>query len=132
MSVSADGNRLATAYVDRTVAVWRLADGARLQMIESAHGALGGTALTTNGERLAVGTSDGRAHVFDVRTGEELGFVGRHGDSVNAVRFLDDDRLLTLSSDGTAAVSDCSPCLPFGQALATARARERMHREQGT
>jgi len=125
LAASADGTRLAAAFKDRTVSVWRLPDGATEQTIDTAHGVLGGLALTTDGRQLAVGAGDGGAHVYRVADGEELGAARRHGDSVTTVRFLGADRLLTLSDDGTAAVTDCLPCRPFEQVLAEATTRDR-------
>ena len=125
MAVSADGSRLAAAAKDRTVTVWRLPDGVAEQTIDTAYGVLGGVGLSTDGEQLAVGAGDAGAHVYRVADGEELGAVRRHGDSVTTVRFLGTDQLLTLSDDGTAAVSDCLPCRPFEQVLTEATTRDR-------
>lgn len=125
MAASADGRRLAAAFTDRTVQVWRLPDGVAEPAMDTAYGALGGIALTADGTQLVVGAGDAGAHVYRVADGEELGTVHRHGDSVTAVRFLAGDRLLTLSHDGTAAVSDCLPCRPFQQVLTEATTRDR-------
>jgi WD40 repeat protein len=125
MAASADGRRLATAFTDRTVTVWRLPDGVVERTVDTAYGALGGVALTPDGEQLVVGAGDAGAHVHRVADGEELGAVRRHGDSVTTVRFVGADRLLTLSHDGTAAVTDCLPCRPFDQVLAEAMTRDR-------
>lgn len=103
---SADGDRLASIDSDGLVRVWTI-PLARLDQEFQARGRLASCALSPDGSRVALGGQDGSVSVFDVASGEELGYRDAHGAGgvVMDMRFTPDGR--TLVSLGL----DC--CLRF-------------------
>jgi hypothetical protein len=71
-------------------------------------GSVGAVAFAADGTRVATGSVDGSARVFDVATGAELARLD-HGGPVGAVAFAaDGTRVATGSGDGSARVFDAA------------------------
>jgi WD40 repeat protein len=61
------------------------------------------------GQRIASGSYDGTARLWDAQTGREFAILRLHGDHVTCLAFSSDGkRLATVSSDGTVKVWDKS------------------------
>lgn len=75
------------------------------------------TAFSPDGQRLATGSLDGTACIWDLETGEPLTEIFRHGAYVTSVQFSPDGRkLATASPDTTARLWHANP----GHVLCTA------------
>jgi len=107
-SYNPEGKRLATLSPRGGVDLWVLR-GATWQRKASylAGRPTRSVAFSGDGERLAVGNSDGTTFVLSTSTGEALKTLSRHQGSVRAVAFsADGTRLATGSSDRTAKLWD--------------------------
>jgi WD40 repeat protein len=104
LGVSADGTRVATAS-DKVVKVWgpnvtALDEKKPLAVFTLPAGAHG-IALSPNGQRLAVGLSEGTAHkirVFDVPTSREVQVFADHTAAIKSLAFQPDNRTLISAS----------------------------------
>jgi WD40 repeat protein len=107
----AAGGELVSVADGGTVRVWRR-DGTPLQDLVAHTSRLGRASFSQDGALLAVGTADGLAEVWDVRSGTTLALTRQHGDSVNKVLFAPGSRyrLLMASDDTTVTAWDCSAC----------------------
>jgi len=122
VSWSPDGNRLATGSFDGTAKVWEAAGGRVLFTLKGHTGEVGSVSWSPidqplamsvswspDGTRLATGSGDGTAKVWDAAGGRELLTLKGHSNGVNSVAWSPDGtRLATGSSDGTAKVSDAA------------------------
>jgi WD40 repeat protein len=112
LSLSADGQRLATASQTSGIKVWSVAAGKELCSMEDQRANRGiyaqmALALSPDGQRLAVHDAQGGAiEVWDATTGKELAAakVIRPGPTANMAWSPDGSRLLTSPSAAEAAV----------------------------
>ncbi len=105
---SPDGQRIATTNMPPKL--WDIVTG---QLLLSFGQPTGGIpydlAFSPDGKRLAVGSSDGIARVFDTATGQELHTLSGHTSLIGSVAFSPDGtRLATSSTDGTTKVWNVS------------------------
>lgn len=100
VSMTADGQALASAGNDGTVRLWR-PDGTPLGPTQGGHGdRVLAVALSPDGHSVASGSADGWVRLGGVG-GDELWEVRGHVDAVTFVSFSDDGReLLTAGDDG--------------------------------
>jgi WD40 repeat protein len=133
LAASPDGRWLAAWTFDHTIRVWRLDSGSDEPVRTFTHltATVIDLAFDRRGRYVAVAGSDAVVHVLDPEAGEEIGAMTRHSDSVNAVEFLADGRLLTAGDDGTAAVYPCSVCRPVDEIVTEARARDLRYQRPG-
>jgi WD40 repeat protein len=69
---------------------------------------------------VVAGDADGATLIWDVGSGQVLGVLRRHTDSVNSTTFGRDGEILSASDDGTARLYPCDTCGPLDELLAKA------------
>jgi WD40 repeat protein len=67
-----------------------------------------GVAFSPDGERLATGADDLSARVWDISSGQELGYRGEYRNWVNSVAFSPDGKHLATASGTDVEVWDIS------------------------
>ncbi len=103
MVLSPDGSTLAAVDGDRATA-WALDDGRAVFQKQEPGRVLNSIALAGTAPRVAVASSDGKAYVYDVATGNLVRSI-EHGEPVRGVSFNSDDEvLLTHSAEGLVRV----------------------------
>ncbi|HEX3557709.1 MAG TPA: caspase family protein [Pyrinomonadaceae bacterium] len=108
LAFSADGsNRLAVAMKEGTWNVYHSA-GTLLYSMTSTHtGDVRSIAFSPDGKRIATGTSDGSAGLWDAAAGGTLFRLTGHTDAVNSIAFSADGAWLASGSeDGSARIWD--------------------------
>eukprot|EP00741_Cyanophora_paradoxa_P017566 tig00020999_g16968.t1 len=115
VALSSDGLRLASAVVaaDGSVSarIWDAQTGADVAVLDrdptGTEGPAACVALSEDGSRVMVGTSDGGVRLHDGRTGRLLRRLAGHAKAVTAVSLsASGNRALSASEDGTAIVWD--------------------------
>jgi WD40 repeat protein len=113
VAFSPDGNRLATAS-EYQASVWNAQTGKELltfgdhydhvtEVNFSPENDVTGVAFSPDGNRLATGSMDGTAKVWDAQTGKKLVTLEGHSDFVTGVAFSPNGRrIVTASGDRTA------------------------------
>jgi WD40 repeat protein len=122
LAFSPDGERLASAGADRTVQVWRLGDGERVQLFEGHADAVLGVAFSPDGKLLASAGADRTVRLWDTADGRCLRTLAGHEAAVEGLAFSPDGRLLASAGwDRTVRLWD----VPSGaqQALLAGHAR---------
>jgi WD40 repeat protein len=124
VTASADGSRVAAVDSDHVIRIWRVSDGQVERLFHGPASTMSALTFDSSGALLAVSAADAAIHIYDTSSGHPVATLQRHGDVVNSVRFTTDNRLLTGSDDGTAAVFTCETCQAFSQVLKVARQRD--------
>jgi WD40 repeat protein len=102
---SPDGKLIVTASADGTAAVWRVADGQRLQTLTGHTDPVVAATFSPNGNLVATASADDTARIFDVSSGNTEHVLRGHTSGVTAVAFSPDgSRLATASLDDDARV----------------------------
>ena len=109
LALSADGQRLASGSVDRTIKVWNLATDQEVYSLEAHADGVWGVALSANGRILVSGSRDQTIKVWDFSTGQKIGSLTGHTDYVTSVAISGDGRILVSGSfDQSVKVWDLS------------------------
>ncbi|SPO02440.1 uncharacterized protein DNG_05113 [Cephalotrichum gorgonifer] len=104
---SHDGQRLASASVDKTVKIWGPASGSCMQTLEGHSNSVKSVAFSHDSQRLASASSDRAVKIWDPTSGRCVQTLEGHRDSVNSVAFSHDgQRLASASSDTTVKIWD--------------------------
>ncbi|KAI7760479.1 hypothetical protein LZL87_014299 [Fusarium oxysporum] len=107
VAFSADGQRLASGSVDKTVKIWDAATGAYIQTLEGHAASVNSVTFSADSQRLASGSADKTIKVWDAAMGACLQTLKGHSSSVNLVAFsADGQRLASGSIDKTIMVWD--------------------------
>ncbi|KAL3466580.1 hypothetical protein BJX64DRAFT_231720 [Aspergillus heterothallicus] len=114
ISVSPDGQKLASASQDGTVKLWHSVTG-QLQQTLSEHTVESTTvSFSHDGQQLTSGEGDGAVKLWDTSTGELLRTFEGHTDWVHVVKFSpDSQKLASGSSDGTLRIWDLTVSKPL-------------------
>ncbi|MHC4518612.1 MAG: WD40 repeat domain-containing serine/threonine protein kinase, partial [Planctomycetota bacterium] len=124
IAFSPDGQRIVTAGTDGTAKIWEATSGKELLTLQGhsypiasvamssdpdSWGVYGGhiwsAGFSADGQRIATGSSDTTARVWDASSGKELLTLKGHSSVLWSVGFSpDDQRIVTASDDGTAKV----------------------------
>ena len=110
---------LATASADKTVAIWRIADDGRVDLVTvlARHtDDINSVAWMPDGERIICVSEDGRATMWNVPTGRLIGEVGSHAAHCMMVSVNRSGLVATVGEDGLVAVTD-----PAGSAAPAVR-----------
>ena len=108
VTISPDGDHIATASGDHSARVWSGASGREVLRVRhvSVLGFVRAVAFSPDGERLATAGGDSTVRVFDAASGRELLRVN-HREAAWAVAFSPDgQRLASAAEDGTGRVWD--------------------------
>jgi dipeptidyl aminopeptidase/acylaminoacyl peptidase len=125
LDVSADGSYLATASEDRTVRIWRISDGKRLQTLAGPPSTDADVAFSPDGKFVALAAADAAVHIWEWQEDRKLAVLHRHVDAINSVQFAPDESIITASDDSTVAIFACTTCQPFNELLKVAEERDR-------
>ena len=89
VSVSADGKRLLTCSLDKTLRLWDATTGKQLRVFEGHTESILAAALSPDGKRALSGGigKDGSVRLWDVATGKELYQMTGDADAVRSVAF---------------------------------------------
>ncbi|XP_077579098.1 mitogen-activated protein kinase-binding protein 1-like [Stigmatopora nigra] len=110
MDLVAPGTRVAIACQDRTVRLYHAMTGKLSKCLRGLEGAPLKVAVDPSGWLLAVGCSDKKVYILDLRSGERLATLTGHSEPVSCLSFSVDARFLaSASGDGCVAVWRLEP-----------------------
>jgi WD40 repeat protein len=99
VAFSPDSTKLASASLDRTVGVWDVATGERLQSFEGARSGFQAVAFSPDGKLVAAATSDQNAiRLWEAESGRPAGILQGHRGQVVSLAFSTDGKLLASGS----------------------------------
>src|SRR5262245_23565535 len=128
---SPDGNQIAAAWGEGTVALWELPSGKALGPRRAGSGAILALAFSPDGQWIATGSQDRSAKVWHVKGYEELLALRGHTGQVTSVAFTADGKgLITGGTDRTVKLWDVSDRRYYGGLRKAQVAEER--REAGS
>jgi WD40 repeat protein len=126
VTVSRDGEMIASGDAEGGVKVWRTSTGTCLVRFRGVHTAsVCALSFSADGSLLASGSTDQNAHVLGLKAGAALTSLPGHSGFVNDVAFVD-DRIVTACADGkvrvfTAKNGEClASVLPAGSSVGAA------------
>ncbi|WP_437728676.1 pentapeptide repeat-containing protein [Sorangium sp. So ce861] len=97
VAFSPDGALLASGHADG-LALWDMATGSALRMLQGHSGPVMSIAFSPDGETLASGAKDGTVRLWDISTGNPLGVLKGHEHAVMSVAFSPDGMTLASST----------------------------------
>src|SRR5262249_17842935 len=102
ITISSDGNKIATGTSSGTAHVWDAHSGTRLLQLKGHRKHINSVFFSPDGTHLATVSADGVGLIWDAQSGEILYELSDHTATVHDIVFSPDgSRLATKSSDGT-------------------------------
>jgi hypothetical protein len=101
VSVSADGKRLLTSSIDKTLRLWDAHTGKELRVFEGHTERIVGAALSPDGKRVLSGSGDKTVRLWDADTGKVLLQMTGHTEETQSVAFGPEGHALSGGGDGT-------------------------------
>ncbi|KAK1229311.1 hypothetical protein PQX77_007629 [Marasmius sp. AFHP31] len=110
---SSDGRLITSGSGDRTVRVWDMIDGSSItltcQVTYGEDSGVTSVKFSSDGRYVAAGHSDGSVRIWEVATGQLVGRLQGHGDSIYSLAFTPDaSGLVSASLDKTLKYWDMS------------------------
>ncbi len=98
VSISPDGQTLASGSYDQTVKLWNWQTGEELRILQGHQEAVYSVSISPDGQTLASGSYDRTVKLWNLQTGEELRTLQGHQNSVISVSFSPDGQTLASGS----------------------------------
>ena len=106
---TADGNRILSGSMDRTLKLWETATGKEIRTFHGHATAIYAIDISSDGRHIASGDFDGNIKLWEMDTGREIKTFPGHTNMVKSVLFSPDDKYLVSGShDGTTRLWDIS------------------------
>jgi dipeptidyl aminopeptidase/acylaminoacyl peptidase len=110
VALNPDATKVATGSADKTVKIWDLATGRRLNTLRDHADAVWAVAWSPDGKFLASAGSDKSIKVWDADTGKRRYSVGAHDDMIVSLEFSPDgSQLVSAAADKSAKVWNFGP-----------------------
>jgi WD40 repeat protein len=108
LEFSPDGQRLASAGIDRTIRIWDTESGRSVQVLRGHTADMGDVRFHPEGRRLASASADGTIRIWDLTTGAEVRTLRGHTGGVWGLAFSPKGDLLASAgmNDGTVKLWD--------------------------
>ncbi|MBE87670.1 MAG: hypothetical protein CMO69_08055 [Verrucomicrobiales bacterium] len=101
ITLSPDGEKLATGGEDKLIRLWDLVDGKQLKQIEAHSAPVMSLAFKPDGTAIASGAADQELKIWDIKTREQKNLViGHPGNIASIVWPANNAELITASDDG--------------------------------
>ncbi|MCC5640422.1 WD40 repeat domain-containing protein [Nostoc sp. CHAB 5844] len=110
VTISPDGNTLATGIRDQAIKLWNIYDGNLIHILTGHQGEVRTVAFSPDGTLLASGSQDGTVKLWNAATGKEISTFTAHKQQVWSVAFNPDGKTLaSAGQDGTIKIWRVSP-----------------------
>ena len=109
VAFSPDGTKLASGSIDKTVKLWEVETGRKINTLTGHTELPRSVAFSPDGAKLASGSIDKTVKLWDVSTGENISTLTGHTDMVESIAFSPDGtKLASGSEDKTVKLWDVS------------------------
>ncbi|KIK49683.1 hypothetical protein GYMLUDRAFT_1006051, partial [Collybiopsis luxurians FD-317 M1] len=107
VAFSNDGLSIVSGLSNKTVCIWDVDTGVKVQALEGHSGSVQSVAPSYDGSRIVSGSTDKSVRIWDVNTGMNLQTLEGHTGAVMSVAFSSDgSRIVSSSADNTIRIWD--------------------------